>query len=49
MQNNFIQQYEINVVSINEQFSPLINIDMNWKNSLTTRFEWKNREQLPLT
>jgi cell surface protein SprA len=41
LQNNFIQQYEINVVTMNEQFSPLINIDMNWKNSLTTRFEWK--------
>ena len=41
LQNNYIQQYEINVVSINEQFSPLINVDMNWKNSLTTRFEWR--------
>ena len=41
LQNNYVQQYEINVVSISEQFSPLINIDMNWKNSLTTRFEWR--------
>jgi len=41
LQNNFIQQYEINVVSISEQFSPLINIDMSWNNSLSTRFEWK--------
>jgi cell surface protein SprA len=48
MQNNFIQQYEINVVSINEQFSPLINIDMNWKNSLTTRFEWKKSRTVAL-
>ena len=48
MQNNFIQQYEINVVSINEQFSPLINIDMNWKNSLTTRFEWRKSRTVSL-
>ncbi len=41
LQNNFIQQYEINVVTMNEQFSPLIYVDLNWKNSLTTRFEWK--------
>ncbi|MCU0462031.1 MAG: cell surface protein SprA [Bacteroidales bacterium] len=48
LQNNFIQEYEINVVSINEQFSPLINIDMNWKNSLTTRFEWKKSRTVSL-
>jgi cell surface protein SprA len=48
LQNNFIQEYEINVVSINEQFSPLINIDMNWKNSLTTRFEWKKSRTVAL-
>jgi cell surface protein SprA len=41
LQSNFIQQYEINVVTISEQFSPMINVDLNWKNSLTTRFEWK--------
>jgi cell surface protein SprA len=48
LQNNYIQQYEINVVSINEQFSPLINIDMNWKNSMTTRFEWKKSRTVSL-
>jgi cell surface protein SprA len=48
LQNNFIQQYEINVVSINEQFSPLINVDMNWKNSLSTRFEWKKSRTVAL-
>ncbi len=48
LQNNYIQQYEINVVSINEQFSPLINIDMNWKNSLTTRFEWRKSRTVSL-
>jgi cell surface protein SprA len=48
LQNNFIQQYEINVVTINEQFSPLINIDMNWKNSMTTRFEWRKSRTVAL-
>jgi cell surface protein SprA len=41
LQQNFLPQYEINVVSINEQFSPLINIDLNWKSSLTTRLEYR--------
>jgi len=48
LQNNYIQQYEINVVTISEQFSPLINIDLNWKNSLTTRFEWKKSRTVSL-
>ena len=48
LQNNYIQQYEINVVTLNEQFSPLINIDMNWKNSLTTRFEWRKSRTVSL-
>jgi cell surface protein SprA len=48
LQNNFIQQYEINVVTLNEQFSPLINVDMNWKNSLTTRFEWRKSRTVSL-
>ena len=48
LQKNFIQQYEIDVVTINEQFSPLINIDMNWKNSLTTRFEWRKSRTVSL-
>ncbi len=48
LQDNFIQQYEVNVVTVNEQFSPLINIDMNWKNSLTTRFEWRKSRTVSL-
>lgn len=48
LQSNFLPMYEINVVSINEQFSPLINVDMNWKNSLTTRFEWRKSRTVAL-
>ncbi len=48
MQNNYIQQYEINVVTLNEQFSPLVNVDLNWKNSLSTRFEWRKSRTVSL-
>jgi cell surface protein SprA len=42
LQGNFMVEQNINTVTISEQFSPLININMDWKNSLTTRFEIKN-------
>ena len=48
LQNNFLPMYELNVVSINEQFSPLINVDMTWKNSLSTRFEWRKSRTVSL-
>jgi len=48
MENNFLTRYEINVVTINEQFSPLLNVDMNWKNSLTTRLEWRKSRTVSL-
>ena len=48
LQSNFITRYEINTVTITEQFSPLINIDLNWKNSLTTRMEWKKSRTVSL-
>ena len=38
VQKNFIPQYELNSVSINEMFSPLIGVDLGFQNSLTTRF-----------
>ena len=48
LQSNFIQKYEIDLVTLDESFSPLINIDMNWKNSLTTRFEWRKSRKVAL-
>ncbi len=48
LQNNYIQQYEINVVSVSEQFSPLINLDFNWKSNLTSRFEWRKSRTVAL-
>jgi cell surface protein SprA len=48
-QGNLIPQYDITVVSINEQFSPLFDIDMDWNNSLTTKLEFKRSRTLSLS
>jgi cell surface protein SprA len=45
---NFIPEHEIASVSISEQFSPLISLDMNWVNNLTSRFEVKKSRSLTL-
>ena len=41
LQGNFMVQRNINTVSINENFSPLFDLNMDWKNSLTTRIEYR--------
>lgn len=46
---NFIPRYEIQQVSINEQFRPLISIDMTWVNSLTTRLEYRSSRNIGLS
>ncbi len=43
---NFIPTRELNVVTITEQFSPLIRIDMGWINSLITTFEIRTARNL---
>ncbi|MDA3822614.1 MAG: cell surface protein SprA, partial [Bacteroidales bacterium] len=48
LQNNFLVRENINTVTISEQFSPLINVSMDWKNSLTTRFEVKKSRTVGL-
>jgi cell surface protein SprA len=48
LQNNYIPSFDINIITISEQFSPLINVDMNWKNSLTTRVELKKSRTVSL-
>ena len=44
--NNFVPEYEIGAITITESFSPLINIDMSWKNSFSTKFEIKKNRNL---
>jgi len=46
---NYLPLREINSVSINEQFSPLLNVDMTWNNSLTTKVELKKTRNLTLS
>jgi len=48
LQGNFTVDQSINSVTINEQFSPLINMNMDWENSLTTRFEIKKSRTVGL-
>jgi cell surface protein SprA len=43
---NFIPKNQIGVVSITEQFNPLIKFDMGWVNSLLSSFEWKRSRNL---
>jgi cell surface protein SprA len=40
---------EISQVTINEQFSPLVKLDMTWKNSLLTKVELKRTRVLALS
>ncbi|PKP04767.1 MAG: cell surface protein SprA [Bacteroidetes bacterium HGW-Bacteroidetes-6] len=47
--NNFLPRYEIAQVSITEQFSPLINIDLTWKNSLISKIEYKKSRNLAMS
>lgn len=42
-------EYIINQVSMTEQFSPLINVDMTWKNSLLTKVEVRKDRNITLS
>jgi cell surface protein SprA len=48
LDSNFFTKYQYNSVTINESFSPLININMQWKNKMTTRFEFKKSRTIGL-
>ncbi len=43
---NWIPQYQIGTITISEQFSPLVSLDINFKNSLTAKFEVKTSRTL---
>ncbi|MFM9027304.1 MAG: cell surface protein SprA [Bacteroidota bacterium] len=45
---NFIPQYDFQQITISEQLSPLIGVDMTWKNSLQTRIEIRRDRTLTL-
>ncbi|MEI6122312.1 MAG: cell surface protein SprA [Bacteroidota bacterium] len=46
---NFLSGKEIGQVSLTEQFSPLIGLDMTMSNSLLFKFEWKKSRNLGLS
>lgn len=48
---NFVPEFAIAAVSISEQFSPLVNVDVQWASfpSLSTRFELKRDRTLTLS
>ncbi|NBG64794.1 T9SS outer membrane translocon Sov/SprA [Acidiluteibacter ferrifornacis] len=46
---DFIPRKQIASVSISEQFSPLMNIDMTWNNSLLTRLEYKKDRNMSMS
>lgn len=48
LSNNFVSYYRIPQVNISEQFSPLIGIDVTWKNNITTRFDYKKTRNVSL-
>jgi len=48
-ENNYMALYDVNTVSINEQFNPLISMDMVWANNLTSRFDINRRRDVSLS
>lgn len=46
---NYITDKQLSVASISEQFSPLINVDMTWNNSLLTRMELRRDRNMSLS
>jgi cell surface protein SprA len=46
---NYLPKYDFNIVVISEQFSPLINLDMTWENSLITKLSWRKTRNLSLS
>jgi len=49
LSNNFISEFKMGGVTINERFVPLIGIDMRWKNDMQTKLEYKQSRMLALS
>jgi cell surface protein SprA len=48
LSNNYIPLYQIDAVTISEQFSPLIGFDMTWNNSLLSDFKINKTRNISL-
>lgn len=49
LQENYIPDAEINTVTLSEQISPLIGVNIIWKNSLITKIEIKRSRNITLS
>ena len=49
LQDNWMSLFDVNLVSINEQFNPLISMDMVWANNLTTHWDINRRRDVSLS
>ncbi len=49
LQYNFVPRIDIASVSITEQFGPLISLDINFKNSLSSKFEMRRNRSVILS
>lgn len=47
--NLFVPEFDIAQITLTEQYSPLIGIDVGFQNSLTARFEYKKNRTLTLS
>ncbi len=43
---NFIPKSQLSIISVTEQFNPLIKFDMTWVNSLLTNLEWRRSRNI---
>jgi len=46
---NYIPEFEISNISVNEQFNPLFSLDATWTNSLTNRLEVRNSKTIAMS
>ncbi len=47
--NEYIPKFELGMISISEQFAPLISIDLSLENNFQTKFEYKKSRNLTLS
>jgi len=47
--DNYITRYDVGIVSVMEQYSPLIGVDVTMHNSLSAKFEYKKSRKLDLS
>ena len=49
LKRNYLPKYDMNMITLSEQFSPLINIDMTWQNSLITKFAIRQTRNISMS